>query len=143
MIRLFKEEDLGRVIDIWFNTSVICHSFIKASYWESQKENIKNIYLPNSNTYVYIKDGKVVGFISLVDSNIAALFVDTKSQGEGIGTALVRMAQKQHKALDLTVYKKNINSLNYYKHMGFHVKSEQIDINTGEYEFKMVWESKK
>ncbi|NMR77527.1 GNAT family N-acetyltransferase, partial [Vibrio alginolyticus] len=52
MIRKYNENDMGSVLEIWLNASVKAHDFISAEFWESQLENMRNIYIPASETYV-------------------------------------------------------------------------------------------
>ncbi|NMV23502.1 GNAT family N-acetyltransferase, partial [Vibrio parahaemolyticus] len=46
MIRKYNENDMDSVLEIWLNASVKAHDFISAEFWESQLENMRNIYIP-------------------------------------------------------------------------------------------------
>ena len=80
MIRKYNENDLDSVLEIWLTASVSSHDFISAEFWESQVENMRNIYIPASEVYVYEMDSKVVGFYALYESHLAAIFVTPKLQ---------------------------------------------------------------
>ncbi|MNL87897.1 putative acetyltransferase [compost metagenome] len=69
---------------------------------------MKNLYLPASKTFVYQNDTAILGFISMVDNYIAAIFVNPESQGQGIGKQLIEYIKKQHTLITLGVYSKNI-----------------------------------
>jgi putative acetyltransferase len=85
MIRKSGGSDIDSVLDIWLPASIKAHDFVEASFWESQVENMRNIYIPASETYVFENKSKVVGFYSLNENNLAAIFVSPEFQGKGIG----------------------------------------------------------
>ena len=41
--------------------------------------------------------------------------------------------------LELSVYKKNTNAISFYKKNGFEIINENIDNNTKEIEYTMIW----
>lgn len=137
MIRKFSGSDIDPVLDIWLTASIKAHDFVEASFWESQVENMRNIYIPTSETYVFESDSKVVGFYSLYENNLAAIFVHPEFQGKGIGKQLISHAKKQKVSLTLSVYKENEDSYQFYLSQGFTVISEQTDKHTGHQEYMM------
>ena len=52
MIRVFNENDLYAVMQIWFDTNIITHNFIPKSYWIDNYDMVKEI-LPQAEVYVY------------------------------------------------------------------------------------------
>lgn len=137
MIRKFSTSDIDSILDIWLSASIKAHGFIKASFWESQIENMRNIYIPASETYVFESDSKVIGFYSLNENNLAAIFVFPSFQGKGIGKQLMSHAKKQRARLSLSVYKENKESYQFYLSQGFTIVSEQTDEHTGHQEYTM------
>ncbi|MBE3936079.1 N-acetyltransferase [Vibrio parahaemolyticus] len=137
MIRKYNENDMDSVLDIWLNASVIAHDFISAEFWESQVENMRNIYIPASETYVYEAESKVVGFYALYENSLAAIFVSPELQGQGIGKQLLSHAKARRAVLSLSVYKENQTSYQFYLSQGFKVVSEQVDEHTGHLEYTM------
>ncbi|TOK35100.1 GNAT family N-acetyltransferase, partial [Vibrio parahaemolyticus] len=105
--------------------------------WESQLENMRNIYIPASETYVYEVESKVVGFYALYENSLAAIFVYPELQGKGIGKQLLSHAKAQRAVLSLSVYKENQASYQFYLSQGFKVVSEQVDEHTGHSEYTM------
>jgi len=53
MVKKFSGSDIDPILDIWLSASIKAHDFIEASFWESQVENMRNIYIPVSETYVF------------------------------------------------------------------------------------------
>ncbi|WP_375056801.1 N-acetyltransferase [Zobellella sp. DQSA1] len=137
MIRKYNKNDLDSVLEIWLNASVKAHDFVSAEFWRSQTENMRNIYIPASETYVYEIDSKVVGFYALHESSLAAIFVVPDLQGKGIGKQLLNHAKSQRTTLTLSVYKANQASYQFYLSQGFKVVSEQLDEHTGHLEYTM------
>jgi len=131
VIRRYNENDMDSVLEIWLNASVKAHDFISAEFWESQVENMRNLYIPASETYVYETESKVVGFYALYENSLAAIFVSPELQGKGIGKQLLSHAKAQRALLSLCVYKENKASYQFYLSQGFKVVSEQSDEHTG------------
>ncbi len=142
MISKLKETDMDQVLEIWLETSIKSHNFIKREFWESKLEDMRNLYLPASETYVYVENGEIKGFFSLVDETLAAIFVASASQGRGIGKKLIAKAKELRSSLNLTVYSKNTKSINFYKSCGFDIIRKQTDENTGEPEYLMAYQMK-
>ena len=68
---------------------------------------MREVYIPASETFVFEDSSGVLGFYSLLDNQLAALFVDPAHQGKGFGKQLLDHAKCLRKALSLAVYKKN------------------------------------
>lgn len=116
MIRRFEQQDMDAVLDIWLQASLKAHNFIDASFWQSQVDNMRNLYLPASETYVIERQSKVRGFYSLHDDQLAALFVAPAFQAKGIGKQLLAHARAQRPVLSLAVYKDNTASCGFTWH---------------------------
>lgn len=140
-IREFNVSDMDAVIDIWLRASVQSHSFMSKEYWSSKSEDMREKYIPFAETQVYEDNGIIKGFISLCDDTVAAIFVDPKFQGQGIGQQLINNAKKIRKKLNLTVYKSNQNSVDFYLNRGFEIVKEQICEHTGHCELMMEYRS--
>ena len=139
MIRKIKKYDLEQVLNIWLETSIVAHNFIERNYWVSKLNDMKNIYIPNSETYVYESETDIYGFFSLSENILAAIFVKPDQQGRGIGTKLLQKAKKLRNELRLTVYRENSKSVLFYEKAGFRYVKEQKDENTGHLEIIMQW----
>ncbi|MDX7988696.1 GNAT family N-acetyltransferase [Xenorhabdus sp. 12] len=133
------ENDIDTVVDIWFSASVRCHDFIPRTYWESCKQEMKDVYLPQAETMIAIVDNKMVGFISLVEDMIAAIFVSPDYQRKKIGSRLLDYAFASHNNLSLQVYVKNVQARNFYLQNGFIESEMGLDEHTGEMDITMNW----
>jgi putative acetyltransferase len=138
-IRRLKKQELTEVVALWYNVSLDAHFFISPDYWKKNKITMEKKYLPKSETYVAIENDDILGFISMRKNNLAALFVNTTSQGQGIGTKLLDYIKKRRKTIQLTVYKKNFRAIKFYQNQGFSIINERKDEKTDEIEFIMEW----
>ncbi|WP_225744895.1 N-acetyltransferase [Marinilactibacillus sp. Marseille-P9653] len=138
-IRENYQADLDYLVNIWYEASIDAHDFIAPDYWREQQVVMKEKYLPLSETYVISEGNGIVGFVSLVDDYLAALFIDLNVQGEGYGKALLNFVKDQRDFIQLTVYKKNQNAVDFYLKNHFSIKEQSIDQQTSEEEYVMTW----
>lgn len=141
MIRKFKENDIEAIMQIWKKENIEAHKFISKQYWEKNYNYVKEI-LPNAEIYVYTLKEKIVGFIGLQDNYIAGIFIEINSQNKGIGTALLNKVKQNRKELKLRVYEKNTKAMEFYKKNGFIVINRNIEEDTKEIEYYMIWKIK-
>ncbi len=139
MIREYDPQDLDTILNIWLEASVRAHAFVAAEFWESKVDDMRNIYIPASETYVFEQESSVLGFYALYGNSLAAIFVQPEQQGRGIGRQLIEHAKTKRSQLELTVYRENRASLDFYLAQGFKAISEQIDEHTGRWEVVMGW----
>lgn len=138
MIRKFRMEDLERVMELWLNTNIQAHDFILKEYWISNFDMVKTI-LPKAEINVYEIQNEIEAFVGIDNGYIAGIFVSDEMQSKGIGKQLLEKAKELYSELSLTVYQKNIKAVYFYQREQFIIKQEQIDENTGEIEYLMVW----
>lgn len=138
MIRKFEKNDINDILQIWKSENIKAHKFIPKEYWESNYNLVKEA-APNAEIYVYIINEKIVGFVGLDNNYIEGIFVDTNNQCNGIGRSLLNKVKENRNNLTLSVYKKNINAINFYKKNDFIITSENIDKDTNEIEYTMTW----
>lgn len=143
MIREFQLKDTALVMKIWFETIIVSQDFVKQEHWEELFNGFKNNYLLNSKTYVYEKDGGIIGFVSLIEEgNIIAFFIEKEFQGLGLGKELMAHIKSLFKNLSISVYEKNILARKFILNQNFRYNYEQIDMNTNEIEYFYTWEKR-
>lgn len=138
MIRPFSPPDIDNIMEIWLNTNISAHPFIPSAYWKSKKTEVRAMIL-QANIFVYEDQAGMQGFMGLVDSYLAGIFVKETAQSQGIGKQLMDYAKKIHTHILLHVYTKNTRAVNFYKREAFAVTCEQVDAHTGEAEYTMEW----
>ncbi len=83
------------------------HPFIKANYWRDCIPLVRDAYLANAQNWVWEEDGKLLGFVSIMEGRfLAAMFVAPKAVRRGIGKALMQYVQQRYPHLMLEVYQK-------------------------------------
>ena len=138
MIRALEEKDVDTVAKIWLETNIKTHDFIASNYWKEHYEIIKDMFL-QAEVYVYEIEKEIMGFIGLDKEYIEGIFVLDQYQKRGIGKALLNHVKAKKEHLSLNVYQKNLNAILFYQREGFCVQYEDVDKNTGEKEYRMVW----
>ena len=124
---------------LWLNTNIQAHEFISREYWLSNFDIVRDI-LPKAQVYVYEDQEGIQGFVGLDhDGTIAGIFVSEDMQSKGIGKALLDTCKRLYPVLSLNVYINNQRAIGFYLREGFVVKKKQIDKNTAEMEYSMIW----
>lgn len=120
MIRSIENKDIDKIMDIWLKSTIAAHSFIPKEYWENNYDNVKGIYIPMADTFIYEDKDIIKGFISIINNEfIGALFIDVDYQGNGIGKELINYVINKYKKLNLAVYKENKEAVEFYIKRGF------------------------
>lgn len=138
MIKEFKIEDLERVMEIWLQSNIETHSFIDKKYWEDNYSMVKEI-LPSAEIYIYEENKNILGFIGIIGSYIAGIFVDKNFRSQGIGKKFLDYCKSLKEELSLSVYEKNIKAYSFYNREGFLFLEKKVDENTNEKELVMYW----
>jgi putative acetyltransferase len=131
------EPEMEKLLEIWLQANVEVHSFIPASYWQEQLALVQE-ELPQADLYVYLKEEQILGFLGLVDTFVAGIFVQKEHRSQGIGQQLLMQAKQDCSQLTLTVYAKNEKAVHFYFNQGFRKTAEQLD-QTGELEYLLQW----
>lgn len=140
MIKELIQEDINEIMKIWQESTIEAHKFISQDYWLKNYSLVKETYIPLAKTFVYKENDTNKGFISILNGEfIGALFIDVRYQGKGIGTKLIEFAKKNYEKLSLAVYEKNRKAVEFYEHLGFVIDKEEINEETKEKEFIMIW----
>ena len=85
------------------------HSFIESDYWKNNYEMVREM-LPKAEVFVSEENGQIRGFIGLIDTCIAGIFVRAAEQSKGVGTGLLHTVMKSRDSLQLNV---SINNSDY------------------------------
>ena len=118
-IRPYTDDDLEQLLDVWYRASLIAHPFLSEEFFEAERHEIAEQWLPVAETMVYEIDGRVVGFVALIGNEVGAIFVEPDSQGRGIGRALMDAARESRPLLELDVFEANSIGRRFYDAYGF------------------------
>ena len=135
MIRKYQVSDTETIINVWLEASELAHPFLSEAFIEKEKENIRKVYLPNTETWVYQLSDEVVGFISMIGNEVGAIFLKPAFHGRGIGLQLMNQVAQLHDTLEVEVFEKNEIGRAFYKKYGFKEIKKHIHEETG---FKLL-----
>ena len=140
MVRQYSNGDIDAVMQIWLDTNIRAHHFIPSDYWRTNCDMVREL-LSHAEIYVHEDEcaKQIDGFIGLNDDYIEGIFVKETMKSKGIGKQLLNHVKKVKPTLKLNVYQKNEKAIKFYLREKFNIRSENIDDNTGEKEFVMVW----
>lgn len=126
MIRKHQAKDLETIMEIWYKSSSIAHPFLGNIFVEKVKKDMRELYIPNSDTWIFEENGITTGFISMVENVIVGLFVLPIQQSKGVGTKLVNYVNKFNPKLTVEVFKENTIGRAFYDKYGFSVSKEYM-----------------
>lgn len=132
MIRKHTEKDLEPIMKIWQLSSTMAHPFLNSTFVEKVESDMRNVYIPGSDTWVYENDGVLVGFISMIDNEIGGLFVSPEYHSKGLGTKLLDFVGKFNAQLEVEVFEKNEIGRSFYDKKGFILSKDYIHQQSGE-----------
>ncbi len=67
MIREAQRSELPAILELWLESTTWGHPFIKANYWRDCIPLVRNAYLANAQNWVWEEDGKLLGFVSIME----------------------------------------------------------------------------
>ena len=141
MIRKAETKDLSRIAEILVFVKRIKYRPIfqndDYSFGELQVIPVAEQYSKPGifeNIWVYEDDGIVKGLIRIENEEVVELYVDYFFQGQGIGSALIEFAKKEHDVRFLWALEKNTDAIRFYKTHGFYVSNNRkLEEDTPEY----------
>lgn len=142
MIRQFKESDTESIIDVWFRASQLATPFLSGEFLTEERQNIRDLWLPSAETWVYEDEGQVTGFLSLIGNEVGAIFVHPECQGKGVGRKLMDHAVSLRGGLFLDVFRDNQTGRRFYERYGFKFEREHMHEQSGHVQVRMTLTNK-
>lgn len=117
MIRPAKLFDASKI-------GAILSEFVEETDWlpklHSKAQDIQHCATMIGNGWVTVFDENgVQGFIARRENEILSLYVAQEWRSSGVGSALIRVAQKEAQSLDLWTFQQNHPARKFYHAMGF------------------------
>ncbi|SNS89172.1 GNAT family N-acetyltransferase [Antarctobacter heliothermus] len=138
MMRKYKTDDIDALITIWDTAEPLAHPFLSDEIRRQVRKDMRNIYLPNADTWVLEHDGVPVGFIAMIGTEIGGLFLAPTHQGKGMGRHMVDHIVAIKGPLTVEVFKDNKIGLPFYERYGFVKTGEGAFDASGDKTFKMA-----
>ncbi|WON76990.1 N-acetyltransferase [Serratia sp. UGAL515B_01] len=140
MIRAANPADLEPLMSLWLESTLRAHPFVFEDYWQQSAQLLRESYLPRAETWVYLDNGQIVGFISVLEGRfVGALFVEHHFYGKGVAHALMAYVQQRHRWLSLEVYEQNLRAYTFYRKLGFQQTQRLFNQETQAYTLIMNW----
>lgn len=117
----YKDKFRDKVLAVWEESVVATHNFLDPSDFKSIKEIVHTIDFNAFEVYCLLVDGEVGGFVGVADHKVEMLFLDPKYFGQGFGKKLMGYALVELKANKVDVNEQNLNSVIFYKKLGFEI----------------------
>lgn len=129
MIRQYTPADADAIIAVWYAASKLATPFLQAAFLAQERDNIRNLYLPNTETWVLEEKDEVIGFTSLVHHDdgkveVGAIFLDPGFHGCGYGTLMMNHVIAHYATVSLDVFSENTIGRRFYDRYGFRFVSE-------------------
>lgn len=137
VFRPYADTDLEDALDLWYRASLVAHPFLAEDFLREERGRLGELWLPSSDTTVCERDGRVVGFLSLVDNEVGGLFVDPDHHRSGIGRALMDFARASRPYLELGVFEANTLGRDFYAAYGFVEVERRPEAQTGLVEVRL------
>jgi putative acetyltransferase len=61
IIRKREDRDNDEIMNIWYKASGLAHPFLENDFVKKAKNDLRDIYIPNSETWVYEDNNSVIG----------------------------------------------------------------------------------
>lgn len=132
MIRPYAPADLEGLLDTWHAASLLAHPFLSADFLADERRTIEDVYLSLARTWIYGSEAEVLGFVSMIGSEVGALFVRPEWQGRGLGSGLLDHVRGDYKQLDVEVFEANAQGRAFYAAYGFERMGRKIHGATGQ-----------
>ena len=138
MIRVYDPIDTDTLVSIWEKANALAHPFLTDEFVCQVKEDMRNSYLPNAETWVLEEQGQPIGFIAMIGNEIGGLFLDPVHHGKGSGKAMVDHVADIKGPLRVEVFSENNVGRPFYERYGFLLEEEYLHEQSGQMTAKMA-----
>lgn len=127
-----KESEYQEVVDVWELSVRGTHHFLKEEDIAYFKPLILNTYLDAVELRcVKNKNGEIIGFSGVAETNLEMLFIHPDERGNGIGKQLLVYAINGQGVTKVDVNEDNEQALGFYERFGFKAYSRSALDGTG------------
>ena len=141
MIRKYKASDRDALLEVWRKASALAHPFLSEDFMAREAEYMRNVFRADGERWVLEENGQPIGFIALIDNEIAGLFLHPSFHGKGLGRAMVDHAVSLKGPLRVEVLKENAIGRRFYESYGFVFAERYLHKDSGSWIDRMVMPS--
>tara|TARA_R110002124_G_C8949992_1_gene513263 strand:- start:2289 stop:2747 length:459 start_codon:yes stop_codon:yes gene_type:complete len=124
MIRAYEPQDADALVAIWEEANTLAHPFLPPEFVAQVKSDLRTLYLPNAETWVMESQGRPIGFVAMIGTEIGGLFLDPAQHGKGFGRAMVDHVAAIKGPLQVEVFRDNQIGRRFYERYGFALVAE-------------------
>lgn len=133
MIRKIEISDYPRLMEIWEDSVLNTHDFLKMEDFLFYKKMLPT-YFPYVNLFGYERNGVLIGFMGVAEDNLEMLFIENQHRSTGVGKELVSYAIENFHIGKVDVNEQNSQAIGFYKRLGFKVYGKsKLDAEGKEY----------
>ncbi|MEG1453757.1 GNAT family N-acetyltransferase [Brevundimonas sp.] len=118
IIRPLVAADQAPLLRVWRRAVEATHAFLSPAEIDQIEPEVREYLASDMPLWTLEHAQKPVGFLGLVEDEIAALFIDPDLHGQGLGRQAIAFAL-QKGANRLKVNEGNPSAVGFYKHIGF------------------------
>ena len=118
-IEFASKDDFDEIIEVWDLSVRATHHFLEENYRQRIKILLPSILSVVTLFVIRADQGRISGFLGVLDEKIEMLFIHPDYRGKGIGKALTEFAINGLFKRKVDVNEQNEQALGFYKHMGF------------------------
>jgi putative acetyltransferase len=107
------------MLDVWEQSVLATHDFLKPTDFEEIKTLVKTINFKDFKVYCLKNEGEVAGFIGVSEQKIEMLFISPEYTGKGLGRKLTEYGISELKADKVDVNEQNTQAVKFYEKLGF------------------------
>lgn len=135
-----KESQTYEVMNLWLRATTHANPFVEQDFWKNHYEVVKDKYINEQETFVYMDCDTIMGFVCITDDNmIGGLFVDPEYQNKGIGTELLNYLKEEYALLQIKIYANNRKAFKFATNSGFIIDGAIRHEHNNEIMYTMLW----
>lgn len=119
VILSLNRSNYPEIMDLWESSVRATHHFLRPEEIRFYRPLVQKYGLPQSNLFGIRRNQKLSAFIGLQNTKIEMLFVRPDSFRQGLGSALLSFAIKEHGCRFIDVNEENPEALAVYRKFGF------------------------
>lgn len=121
--RKLQEKDYSKALEIWEESVIATHDFLKEKDRLELKNDIPN-YFKMVEVYLWFNDQEIIGFSGTNNQNLEMLFIRPKYFNNVYGTEIVQYLIQENKIQYVDVNKDNQKAIKFYVKNGFEIFGE-------------------
>jgi len=118
-IEVFREDFKDQLLDVWERSVLATHHFLTPVDFEEIKELVKSIDFNELDVFCLTSEGRILGFVGVLNRKVEMLFLDPDYFGQGLGKNLLMFALNQLGADKIDVNEQNTKAVEFYLRSGF------------------------